>query len=240
MNITLRQLAQRSRNPEEGGITILLVLILLSIMTVSAFGISRNTLREIALTGNEATGRKAAEAADSGIDYTIVWSNPDANKSAAGVLDLTAVNANNGRKAIFEAMDNLLRSVGDDEIKVYKADPKPSDPGGTNWADYGNVSTSTGSLRVFVRSKDSGVAGTELFQAGKGVAGFTQDTDINQAFDVEVRYLGNPMGNQASGTKAKKKGSLFLIRSVGRANVATTGVSFIARREVLVEYMPSS
>jgi hypothetical protein len=137
-------------------------------------------------------------------------------------------------------MDNLLRSVGDDEIKIYKADPKPSDPGGTDWADYGNVSTSTGSLRVFVRSKDSSVAGTELFQAGKGVAGFTQDTDINQAFDVEVRYLGNPMGNQASGTKAKKKGSLFLIRSVGRANVATTGVSFIARREVLVEYMPSS
>lgn len=85
---------------ERGGITILLALILLSVMTVAAFGLSRNTLREIAITGNESIGRKAFESADSGVDWTITWLDRDAVAVTAPQIALR-----NAREAVIKARD---------------------------------------------------------------------------------------------------------------------------------------
>ena len=50
--------------------------------TVAALGLSRASLREVLITGNESTGRKAFEMADSGLDYVISWGSPYANTAA--------------------------------------------------------------------------------------------------------------------------------------------------------------
>lgn len=217
-----------SRKGEQGGIAILIALTLLSIMTVAAFAVSADSLREISITGTESTGRKAAEAADSGIDWVVAWSNPDALTFATSGAE----------QSLQQAMSDMLNALESAAPSQTTSDPKPNDPYQTDYTSYKILNTTTGSLRIFLRSGDSAYQNSALTMAKKGDPGFLQDTVVQQAFDVEVRYLGASLLNVASGVKAKKRGTLFLIRSLGRANVGQTGQSFIAQREVLVDYNP--
>jgi Tfp pilus assembly protein PilX len=63
------------RRQESGAIAIIVVFLLLSIGTVAAMSLGHSALREALITGNESTGRKAYEMADSGMDYFITWIN---------------------------------------------------------------------------------------------------------------------------------------------------------------------
>jgi hypothetical protein len=66
-----------SRHPEFGGITILVALLMLVLLTISAFAMSKNSLREVIVTG---TSRQAADVrniADSGLDWSMYWMAPD-------------------------------------------------------------------------------------------------------------------------------------------------------------------
>lgn len=238
-----------SRQSEQGGITILVALILLSVMTVAALGMSQTTLRELAITGNESTGRKAAEAADSALDWVLIWSNPNAATSITASTDpVTGANTSTittstltGAPGIVQVqMNKLLAAIGDSSLRVTKLDPLPNTAPGSGPDTYGNQSGNSGSLRFFLRSVDfNKTTAPELFQTAAGSTGFVQkDSVVAQAFDVEVRYLGESLANRASGFRAKKQGGLFLIRSVGRANIGATGQSFIAQREALVDYAP--
>ena len=84
------------RHRQAGGITIIVALILVAMATVTAVGLSRTALRESLITGNESTGRKAFEMADSGLDYTITWAgNPYGTPNATA----TTINAISGRPA---------------------------------------------------------------------------------------------------------------------------------------------
>ena len=222
-----------SRSGERGAIVIVVVLVLLSVMTVAALAVGSNSFREIAITGNESTGRKASEAADAGLDWTIAWANPDA-------LGIATAGA---EKAIQDAMGQLLDAVGSEDpgMRPTGTDPLPSSDGKDKYIDYGMLNTDTGSLRLFLRSKDKDYAGSSLFLAKKGDTGFLQDSVIQQSFDIEIRYLGASLTPSGSGSKVKKQGTLFLVRTVGRANIGTigtTGQSFISQREALLDYTP--
>lgn len=102
---------------ERGGITILLALIILSVMTVAAFGLSRNTLREIAITGNESIGRKTFESADSGIDWTITW------------IDINAVPATAPQIAMRDARDEVLAVLGREKASTFGPTGNTGDDG---------------------------------------------------------------------------------------------------------------
>ncbi len=70
-------------NPKEaGGISIVVALILLSVVTVASMGMSRASLREMLIVGNESTSRKAFETADSAMDWTLTWGSPYSNTTA--------------------------------------------------------------------------------------------------------------------------------------------------------------
>lgn len=220
-----------SRPQELGGIAILVVLVLLSIMTVAAVSVGSTSLREISITGNESVGRKAAEAADAGMDWTIAWSNPDATGASTGVAETSIQNA----------MRELKEAIGSQDAGTItvSSDPLPSDAAGNDYTDYGILNKTTGNLRLFLRSGDKLYKDTSLFLSKKGSnASFLQDSVVEPAFDLEVRYLGPSMTLTASGTKTKNQGGLFLIRTLGRANIGSTGQSFIAQREVLVDHTP--
>src|ERR1035437_102355 len=69
------------RHSEAGGITIVVALMLLVLLTVAAVAMSRNSLREIVTSGFTRQGAMARNAADSGIEWGIYWIDVDNSKS---------------------------------------------------------------------------------------------------------------------------------------------------------------
>jgi hypothetical protein len=68
---THRQPSFRAR--QQGGLTILMALVLLAVMGAATFSLSRNALREISMAGTLMQGNKAAAGADAGLDWVIIW-----------------------------------------------------------------------------------------------------------------------------------------------------------------------
>ncbi len=68
-NPTLRSL----RDPQAGGITIIVTLMLLVLLTVAAMGMSKNALRELSISGTSRQGSMARNVADSGVEWAMYW-----------------------------------------------------------------------------------------------------------------------------------------------------------------------
>lgn len=58
---------------QQGGMTILVALMLLVLLTIAAVAMARNSLREIATTGFSRQGAMARNVADSGLEWSIHW-----------------------------------------------------------------------------------------------------------------------------------------------------------------------
>lgn len=72
---TIRR-SRSSRHPrkgEEGAITIIVVLMLLVLLMVAAFGMSRDALRELKITGSSRQGAEVFNEADTGINWSVFW-----------------------------------------------------------------------------------------------------------------------------------------------------------------------
>jgi hypothetical protein len=70
----MRRRTDRSfHDVQTGGITILVTLMLLVLITVAAMGMSRNALRELAISGTSRQGSMARNVADSGIEWSVYW-----------------------------------------------------------------------------------------------------------------------------------------------------------------------
>ena len=69
-------------DPQAGAITIIAALMLLALLTAVAFGMSKNALREVAISGTSRQGSMAQNTADSGIEWAVFWL-VDANASGA-------------------------------------------------------------------------------------------------------------------------------------------------------------
>jgi hypothetical protein len=79
------------RSPTQaGGITILVALMLLVFLTVVAVGMSRNSFREIVISGTSRQGSMVRNIADSGIEWGIFWLEQDNDdKAVAGTATAT-------------------------------------------------------------------------------------------------------------------------------------------------------
>jgi hypothetical protein len=184
--------------------------------------VSHSTLREIAMSGNESTGRKSTEAADAGIDWVITWMNPGAPSPSTLQAAVSTQVAN---------LEALYGGVTPNASPVYATtDPLPSSSG-TSVAEpkYGLMNTTTGVMRIFFRNTDY-PSDMSLSGYTNGSNGISQNSVITQGFDTEIRILGPALN---FGTA--KGNNYFLLRTIGRANVGSTGQSFIAQREVLME-----
>ena len=69
---------------ELGGITILATLILLVLLTIAAMGMSRNSFREVIISGSSRQASMARNAADSGVEFSILWMKPPSELQATG------------------------------------------------------------------------------------------------------------------------------------------------------------
>lgn len=69
---------------QAGGITILVALMLLVLLTIAAVGMSRNSFREIVTSGFSRQGAMTRNVADSGIEWSIHWIDLENGKVATG------------------------------------------------------------------------------------------------------------------------------------------------------------
>jgi len=85
MGATMTTPTSRSlRDPQAGGITIIVTLMLLVLLTVAAMGMSKNALRELAISGTSRQGSMARNVADSGIEWAVYWLTDDNAGGATG------------------------------------------------------------------------------------------------------------------------------------------------------------
>jgi len=88
---------------QAGGITILVTLMLLVLITVGAMGMSKNALRELAISGTSRQGSMARNVADSGIEWAVYWvdqyNSPNATGTALQMNNLKVMLGQNPSKA---------------------------------------------------------------------------------------------------------------------------------------------
>ena len=90
------------QHPEAGGITILVALMLLVLLTVAAMALSRNALREMIVAGASRQGVETREIADSGLDYAIYWMIQGQDNRPT-----VSATATSGYQGLIAAMDQL-------------------------------------------------------------------------------------------------------------------------------------
>lgn len=61
---------------ERGAITIMVCLMLLSLLTVAAIGMSKNSLREVIIQATTRQGADVRHLADAGIEWSLYWVSP--------------------------------------------------------------------------------------------------------------------------------------------------------------------
>lgn len=63
----------RFHSSQRGGITIIVALMLLVLLTVAAMGMARNSLREIMITATARPGAIVRNMADTGLEWSVYW-----------------------------------------------------------------------------------------------------------------------------------------------------------------------
>ena len=211
-----------SRHSEQGGITILTTLGLLVLLTVLAFSLGKNSLRELTNTGTVWQAAKASEASEAGLDWFILWSNRANTGSATSASRETLV-------AAFNAL-NTGTTWSNSTINPYLlSSANPWDRA----ASLTSTPATTGSDMVFANS------GTGNLQSGAVV----------QSFDLMFRYLGNPLVNTISsglgspagpGTGTGRQAVIYQLQSTGKASIPTGGsfMNYRATREMYLTLVP--
>ena len=220
------------RAAQQGGITIIVALVLIVVMSLAAFSLSRNSIREMATAGNVIQGTKASAAADAGLDWFVVWSHPDNVAQALGSPG----------------------SVGNYKLAQAITDIKKPD-----WytaLSNDNLLASTASNRTWdmaalVSSQESQVASNDMVFDNTSNTTVLQSKNnsgnpIIQRFDLQVRFLGfQPItltgggGNASGGTNPNAVASqdtTWQVISTGNAAVPLGGgnyMRFQQRREMV-------
>jgi Tfp pilus assembly protein PilX len=84
------RIPERTLDTQTGGITILVALMLLVLLTISAVAMSRNSLREVIISGTVRQGAEARNVADNGLEWSCYWLTPDTTGITKATPDAAA------------------------------------------------------------------------------------------------------------------------------------------------------
>ena len=215
------------RRSEQGGVTILTVLGLLVLLTVLSFNLGKNSLRELTSTGTVWQATKAAEAAEAGLDWFLLWTNKENWGSATGRDRDTLVTAFQqlNTTGSWQTATNLSASFtpGDRNILIRSTELTPTSDMVLSNADSNfYLQAATGNVTV-------------------------------QSFDIAFRYLGDPgvavisgaaggSGNTAGSTTGRtgRNSNLYQVVSRGKAGVPIGSGSFIRYTTIREMYMTAT
>lgn len=220
------------RASERGGITIIIALVLIVLMSLAAFSLSRNSIREMASAGSIIQGDKASAAADAGLDWFVVWSHPD-NVSLA-LTNTGAIGNNALAKAITDIKSpNWYTALSNDNLLASTASNRAWD------------------MAALVKSQETQMASNDMVFDNTANATVLQSTNntgnpVVQSFNLQIRFLGfQPVtltgggGNASGGTNPNANGSqdiAWQVVSTGNAAVPIGGGNYIRyqqRREMI-------
>lgn len=195
------------RQSEAGGITIVVALMLLVLLTVAAVAMSRNSLREIVTSGFTRQGAMARNVADSGIEWGVYWIDLE-NSATAGSTALKMANLSDGL-----LQDTTLSGRARDVTTFVPGTSNPTDvysPGAALQADL-TLPTPAGVTEGFTLGMTNmGKLPITMMSQGGGTNAFTP----------------------AAGTNNKNAPDLWAIRS--DAQVIQGGMTFIHAREAWI------
>jgi hypothetical protein len=220
------------RASERGGVTIIIALVLIVLMSLAAFSLSRNSIRELATSGSIIQGGKASAAADAGLDWFVVWSHPD-----NVVLSLASTGAV-GNNALAKAITDIKRpnwysALSSDGLLASTA------------------SNRTWDMAALVKSQESQMTTNEMVFDNSANATVLQSKNntgnpVVQSFNLQVRFLGfQPItltgggGNASGGTSQAANGNqdtAWQVVSIGNAAVPIGGGNYLRyqqRREMI-------
>lgn len=191
---------------QAGGVTILVALMLLVLLTAAAVAMTRNSLREIATAGFGRQGAMARNMADSGLEWSINWM--DAQSGAAAASGTSAARLAALKAALVQQPS--LAGIPWSVASSNPAAPSTYSPGGTLAADL---------------QFPSAVGVTQGFTLGLTYMGKLPLADRSQG-------VGTGGYSPAAGRGAPQAPDLWCIRS--DAQVIQGPVTFIHAREVWV------
>ena len=225
------------RHAQQGGMTIVMALVLLAVMSLAAFSLSRNAIRELSTTGHIIQGGKAAEASDAGLDWYLVWSLPD-NQTLARTTP-GAVGNYKLATAIYDITHywpNFHQPLSNDSLLASTDSARDWDPAALITSAEGQT---TDNQMAFDNTTTSAV-----FQA-KNSGG----SPVIQRFDLLLRYLGQESPDETGkvgtpigvGGPGAGQNQLWQVISTGYASVPIGGGDYLRyqqRRELILTAQP--
>jgi len=91
---------------QQGGMTIIMALVLVAVLGAATFSLSRNVVRELSMAGSVIQGEKAAAAADAGLDWVITW-----GQGHVSDADYSAASPTSGQKALVDGINNQMLGI---------------------------------------------------------------------------------------------------------------------------------
>lgn len=91
---------------QQGGMTIIMALVLVAVLGAATLSLSRNVVRELSMAGTVVQGEKAAAAADAGLDWVITW-----GQGHVSDADYTAASPTTGQKALVDGINNQMLGI---------------------------------------------------------------------------------------------------------------------------------
>lgn len=156
---------------ERGGIVILVCLMLVALLSVTAFTVSRNVMRETAITGNVLQAGRADTAANAGLDWMLVWLERGVTEGTGGMPPIA--------QDVFAKVDNYSDTPVFDQKPAVWA-PKP-DKGGEMVLEAGNAGKPFQSFET--QMEYLGAPSGQEFRSGDVTAG---GGTVTNAFNREI------------------------------------------------------
>ncbi len=98
--------ASSRRTRQQGGLTIIMALVLVGVMGAATFSLSRNAIRELSMAGTIIQGNKAGASADAGLDWVIIW-----GQGGVKFSDFTAATPSVSQTKMIQDMKDTLSST---------------------------------------------------------------------------------------------------------------------------------
>ena len=232
------------RQAEQGGITIIVALVLIVLMSLAAFSMSRNSIRQLASSGSILQGGKATEASEAGLDWYIVWGGAENQKAAL------AGGTGTGNYQLAQALYDMTHYPGitagvPDWYTHLQSDGLLAD----------STSTRSWDMAAGIKSSESNATTSDMvFDNTAGTVLQTKNNVGNpvvQSFDLTVRYLGTiqpALTTNQSGASGNTNASqntvgelYYQVSSLGKAAVPIGSGSYLRyqqRREMITSAPP--
>lgn len=192
MNETPSTHTRQQRPKEQGGIVILVALMLLALLSVAAFGFSRTALREVGISGNVYQAGRADAAADAGLDWFMAWET-DAQKGNA--TPATAAQAKSLTDKINSTYSSGLDLTNNTNSMVWSANVGAKDGMVLQGVNADGVSmTQAFNVRLICLGKDDGAqAGGGETNRGNPSGGTNVRTNVEELYAWEVLSTGQAL-----------------------------------------------